>query len=115
MFEYSLEKGSKKFVCPRCEQKTFVCYVSNQTGKHLSFDVGRCDRESKCGYHKKPLRYFADNPQAKADKNRHFKKGTHQAITNYVLPCESGLQANYEAHFLPKSPTLLKQSIYLKL
>lgn len=29
--------------------------------------VGRCDRESKCGYHFKPKGFFADNPTANGD------------------------------------------------
>ena len=51
---YSLEKGSKKFVCPNCDQKTLVRYVDVWSNSYLAADVGRCDREAKCGYHKKP-------------------------------------------------------------
>jgi hypothetical protein len=41
--------------------------------------VGRCNRESKCGYHKKPKEFFADNPsgskfvKTRAGKNQHIK------------------------------------------
>ncbi len=53
-YKYSLEKGSKKFICPNCDKKTFVKYIDNETNNYLSEDLGRCDRETNCGYHKKP-------------------------------------------------------------
>lgn len=53
-YKYSLEPGSKKYQCPRCNKKTFVRYVDNETRNYLSSEFGRCDRESKCGYQNKP-------------------------------------------------------------
>lgn len=32
-----------------------------ETGEPLSDDIGRCDREINCGYHKKPRDFFAEN------------------------------------------------------
>ena len=53
-FRYSLEKGSKKFICPNCGRKSFTKYVDNKTNTYLSDEIGRCDRENNCGYHNKP-------------------------------------------------------------
>ena len=53
-FKYSLEIGSKKYVCPSCNKKTFVFYVDTETGNYLTNDYGRCDREQNCNYHKAP-------------------------------------------------------------
>ena len=53
-FKYSLEIGSKKYVCPNCSKKTFVYYVETETGNYLPIDFGRCDREQNCNYHKAP-------------------------------------------------------------
>jgi len=53
---YTLEKGSKKHVCPRCTKKTFVCYIDGTTGDYLPPQYGRCDRESKCLYHLNPYK-----------------------------------------------------------
>lgn len=53
-FKYSLDKTSKKYVCPNCNKKTFVYYVDQETGNYLSSNFGRCDREQNCGYHKAP-------------------------------------------------------------
>jgi hypothetical protein len=53
-FKYSLDKSSKKNICPNCNKKTFVFYVNTETGNYLPTDFGRCDREQNCNYHKAP-------------------------------------------------------------
>jgi len=53
-FKYSLDKSSKKNICPNCTKKTFVFYVDAESGKYLTTDFGRCDREQNCNYHKAP-------------------------------------------------------------
>ncbi|MBT7491084.1 MAG: hypothetical protein HN704_05690 [Bacteroidetes bacterium] len=52
-FKYSLDKSSKKFICPACNKKTFVKYIDNETNEFLT-KAGRCDREQKCSFHQKP-------------------------------------------------------------
>ncbi|MFI5139728.1 MAG: DUF6371 domain-containing protein, partial [Sphingobacteriales bacterium] len=54
---------SSRYRCPQCNHrdKTFVRYISTETGDHLADHVGRCGREDKCGYHYKPRDYFRDN------------------------------------------------------
>lgn len=54
MYRYSLDKSSKKFRCPICQKKTFVKFIDNETNQYLNETDGRCDREHKCGYFKKP-------------------------------------------------------------
>jgi hypothetical protein len=53
-YKYSLEKGSKKFICPKCKLKRFVKYINQDNGDYLGDSIGRCDRETNCGYHFKP-------------------------------------------------------------
>lgn len=53
-FRYKLDKSSHKYKCPGCNKKTLVKYVDNETGNYLNGNYGRCDRESKCKYHKAP-------------------------------------------------------------
>jgi hypothetical protein len=70
-------RGTKsRHTCPACNSRhCFVRYVGDD-GNYLSDDVGRCNRESKCGFHKKPKEFFADNPtvskfvQVRAKKSR---------------------------------------------
>lgn len=50
----AIKRGRKqKHKCPNCHHNTFVRYV-DADGNYVGYDIGRCDREIKCGYHKKP-------------------------------------------------------------
>ncbi|MEJ7860732.1 MAG: DUF6371 domain-containing protein [Pyrinomonadaceae bacterium] len=80
-----LEKyhGTKsRHACPNCNSKGVFVRYQNESGEYLSFDVGRCNRESKCGYHYKPKQYFADNPSSskfvktRAGKSQQIKTQT---------------------------------------
>ncbi|MFT5725353.1 MAG: hypothetical protein ACI9JN_002478 [Bacteroidia bacterium] len=53
-----------RYYCPapHCgREKTFSRYIDNETQSHLHNNVGRCNREIKCGYHYTPKQYFQDN------------------------------------------------------
>lgn len=61
----TLEKYSgsaSRHRCPACgAKKRFTRYIDTKTGRYLADNVGRCDRESSCGYHLKPGEHFAAN------------------------------------------------------
>ncbi|MGA1976613.1 MAG: DUF6371 domain-containing protein [Bacteroidales bacterium] len=64
---YILEpfKGmNTRYRCPGCKsrEKTFSRYIDTKTGEYLAPTVGRCNRESKCGYHYTPKQYLQINP-----------------------------------------------------
>lgn len=63
MRRYSLEKYSgsgSRHACPKCGRaRSFTRYIDTESGKHLDNNVGRCDRETSCGYHFSPREYFA--------------------------------------------------------
>ena len=53
-YQFAVSKGRRqKHICPSCGRRTFVRYIDEE-GNYIGNDVGRCDREVKCGYHKKP-------------------------------------------------------------
>lgn len=54
VYKYSLDKSSKKFICPKCNKRTFVKYIETEIKNYLNDEFGRCDRESNCGYHNNP-------------------------------------------------------------
>lgn len=54
-FKYTLSKKGK-FICPNCQQKTFVKYIDIETKNYLTDDFGKCDREQNCNYHKAPTK-----------------------------------------------------------
>lgn len=49
-YKYSLDRSSKKFICPKCNKRTFVKYIQTETNNYLSDEFGRCDRETECQY-----------------------------------------------------------------
>jgi len=51
-FKYSLAKRGK-IICDGCGKKTAVQYIETESGNSI-IGAMRCDREEKCGYHKKP-------------------------------------------------------------
>ena len=54
---------STRHTCPSCETKlSFTLYLSGDTHEPINSKVGKCNRESKCGYHYTPKQYFIDNP-----------------------------------------------------
>ena len=86
---YILEpyKGiSTRYRCPVCQQKdkTFSLYIDTETGEHINANVGRCNRESKCGYHYTPKQYFEDN-NIKIDKT-HFKANKPKQDSQVLRP-----------------------------
>lgn len=52
-----------RHTCPACGAKeSFTLYINGETNEHINSKVGKCNRESKCGYHYTPKQYFIDNP-----------------------------------------------------
>lgn len=62
-FKYHLEKYSgtaTRHECPHCHDlHSFSRYV-DERGSYIANNVGRCNREDKCGYHLTPSEFFAD-------------------------------------------------------
>jgi hypothetical protein len=83
MFELEKYRGqSTRHTCPACGfRREFTRYVDLETGDYLDPNVGRCNRQGKCGYHLTPKEYFEANPDmadafcsAKDKRKRRAKK-----------------------------------------
>ncbi|MBP1617558.1 MAG: hypothetical protein H6Q14_1385 [Bacteroidetes bacterium] len=52
-----------RHICPACGSKeSFTLYLNGETHEPINPKVGKCNRESKCGYHYTPKQFFIDNP-----------------------------------------------------
>lgn len=97
-YRYTLEpyKGpSSRHTCPACgTPRNFVRYVDTYTNTYLADDIGRCNRETSCGYHQKPssLRSIADYGAPRVIRS---KPKVLQAVTQQ--PSEMPLSAFYES------------------
>lgn len=57
---------STRHTCPQCGKKqSFTLYFDGNTHQPIHKTVGKCNRESKCGYHYTPKQFFIDNPDCK--------------------------------------------------
>jgi len=83
MTKYTLQPRShkKRYTCPACKHsgKTYKRYINTQTGQQLADNVGRCDREDKCGYHYTPRQYFSETGQARPVNKRRSPFGVSYA------------------------------------
>ncbi len=105
-----LEKycGTKsRHTCPACNSRNcFVRYV-DENGEYISDDCGRCNRESKCNYHKTPKQYFADNPNSSVTHARHSARTKKRGTPNYAFAVKNGSQVEYEARAAATKPDFI--------
>lgn len=72
---------SSRYTCPECkEPHCFVRYVDLQGNHVFPYDVGRCNRENKCGYFYSYRMYFRDNPDE--EKAFRSKLGGYNVFCN---------------------------------
>lgn len=89
-YKYSLEKYNPKVgkhICPSCNHRNvFVRYINNDSKEYLDDTIGRCDREEKCGYHKKPIDFFQEHSpyQVKQPFFYHNVKSETNHIPTYI-------------------------------
>jgi hypothetical protein len=72
MHRFTLEPyksgGANRYTCPSCgKRRQFTRYIDVGKGQYLGDHVGRCNRESSCGYHYSPSDFFRDNPNYRVD------------------------------------------------
>jgi hypothetical protein len=72
-YRYTLQRygGIKtRFTCPECgKPHQFTRYVDTTTGEYIADHVGRCNRESNCGYHYRPSEFFKNEKMSASQFN----------------------------------------------
>lgn len=84
-----LEKyaGKKsRFQCPSCGHRNAFARYVGEAGTYLADDVGRCNRESHCGYHRTPKEYYAANPVDRSNWTQMVKSKTPVKKPFDVIP-----------------------------
>ncbi len=86
-------RGTKsRHACPKCGCRGVFVRYQTENGEYLSNDVGRCNRESKCGYHKKPKEFFADNPNGAKFQPAAKRKTNLYQYTNLDAPIGASIK-----------------------
>ena len=75
-----------RYRCPSCNhrEKTVSLYIDTETGEYLSPSVGRCNRESNCGYHYTPKQYFQDNGIKKEFQDKYARTRAREMFGCYT-------------------------------
>jgi len=84
---YSLqpyEGPGSRFTCPACGGKRCFTRYVDENGDCLDEAVGRCNHESRCGYHYTPRQFFEDHPSARPDWKENFFRIPQQTIKKTV-------------------------------
>jgi len=92
-FRYTLQKyngPNNKWHCPNCLHKTLVRYIDSESNRYINDEVGRCDREVKCGYHFSAKQYFEANRSfgIKYASSSHFKPQIKPILKPHYISSE---------------------------
>ena len=91
-----------RYTCPSCNQQNcFSRYITDE-GNHLSEEVGRCNRETKCGYHYKPKEYFADNPTMFIGLSERYTKAKKRNKSKYSFTNANDSYDIYKRTIVPE-------------
>ncbi|MDD3946050.1 MAG: DUF6371 domain-containing protein [Bacteroidales bacterium] len=78
------EGPGSRFTCPACRGKRCFTRYVDENGDWLDEAVGRCNHESRCGYHYTPRQFFEDHPSARPDWKENFFRIPQQTIKKTV-------------------------------
>lgn len=90
-YRYSLDRSSRKFICPQCGKRTFVRYWDNMLGGYMPDErVGKCDRSIKCNYHLPPRASRLSNARVPVERLPHLQVNP-AADAPYALETDTGV------------------------
>ncbi len=101
--------SNSKQTCPNCgKPKVFTRYIDVETNEVLAPNVGKCDREDKCGYHYPPKQYFADSGDTTPTTPVYHPPKKTQTPPTYINPAivEGSFKYFSNNHFVSYLNTL---------
>ena len=119
-FPFFLDKSTptKLFQCPKCKHKSLKRYWNDNQKEYLPDIIGRCNRESNCGYHFTPKQYFEDKQIQYSPQNY------CGVIEPIVVPeltfidrnlVDKSVSRNAPNHFIAYLNALFREEITIKL
>lgn len=98
-----------RHTCPECGMKeSFTLYIDANTNQPINSKVGKCNRESKCGYHYTPKQFFMDNPISSVETRHASSNNSWQLVAKQPPPPLAGTipfsyverSASYKSNFV---------------
>lgn len=112
---YSLEKGSRKHICPECSKKRFVRYIDKETNEYLPAQYGRCDRESKCAYHLNPyLDGYAKMKRGREQGNNRLPRHRFKPKPKTIKPKSEPVFFDFDTFKKTLSSKLYQQNTFIQ-
>lgn len=124
MFTLEKYKGpASRHTCNSCGTRRSLTRYVDENGRYLADDVGKCNKLDKCGYHKKPRDYFAENPSAPRPKRTYAKPYLPKAVrardyidSTYLTNSLNGYERNnfvkfLTTWFLPYDPEAVEKAV----
>lgn len=112
-YRYILEpyiSQKNRYDCPSCGKKhVFTRYIDLDRKEYVAVEVGKCNREQKCGYHLSPKEHFR-NQETFTGKNSKAEEVKNFVLNQIALKSrQNNLPASFvdQNHFLQslKSPS----------
>lgn len=76
--------GKTRHRCPKCgRSREFTRYI-DENGEYIFEDVGKCNKEDSCGYHKKPKDHFLENPRSEWTRELRNQSREPDKPTDYL-------------------------------
>lgn len=98
LMKYQLEKyrGSRsRYTCPSCGKKNEFARYIDELGDYLDSSVGRCNRESSCGYHLTPKEFLGLGTQSGTNAPATGKTRMNAAVVTRINAASRKEQAEY--------------------
>ena len=110
-----------RYSCPSCNnKKVFTRYINTNTNEYIAENVGKCNREIKCGYHYTPKKYYNDHGVIKPhqsfikSKNMNFQKNISYISNDHLIKSISSTSPNFLLNYLENELFGAEETCYLR-
>ncbi|GGD99602.1 DUF6371 domain-containing protein [Planktosalinus lacus] len=98
-FRFILEpyiSQKNRYQCPSCgKNSVFTRYVDQEKKEYVAENVGKCNREQKCGYHLSPKEYFDNQITLQGNQVDTDWAGAKKPLIDFCKPKKTNLASSF--------------------